>query len=68
MEEGKCPKCGRYNLDYDALEIGDNAVYYPWTCPDCGASGKEWYELTFCEQEITDADECDENNSEGDDW
>lgn len=29
MEEGKCPRCGQYNLDYDALEIGDNAVYYP---------------------------------------
>ena len=56
MEEGKCPKCGNYNLDYEALEIEGNSIYYPWTCPDCGASGKEWYDLTFSEQEL----ECDE--------
>lgn len=54
MEEGKCPRCGKYDLNYEALEMGDNAVYYPWTCTNCGASGKEWYELTFCEQEIID--------------
>lgn len=52
MEEGKCPKCGRYNLDYEALEISENSVYYPWKCPDCGASGKEWYNLEFSEQEL----------------
>ena len=32
MEEGKCPKCGHYNLEYEALEIEGNSVYYPWTC------------------------------------
>ena len=37
MEEGKCPKCGHYNLEYEALEIEGNSVYYPWTCPDCHA-------------------------------
>lgn len=51
MEEGKCPKCGCNNLDYGVLEIGDNSVYYPWNCPDCGASGKEWYDLVFSGQE-----------------
>ena len=54
MEERKCPRCGKYNLNYKALEMGDNAVYYPWTCTNCGASGKEWYELPFCEQKIID--------------
>ena len=52
MEEGKCPKCGHYNLDYEPLEIYGQSVYYPWTCPDCHASGKEWYSLTFDEQEL----------------
>lgn len=52
MEEGKCPKCGNYNLDYDPLEIEGNAVYYPWICLDCKSSGKEYYNLTFSEQEL----------------
>lgn len=52
MEEGKCPKCGNYNLDYDPMEIEGNSVYYPWTCEDCGATGKEWYNLEFSEQEL----------------
>lgn len=57
MEEGKCPKCGKYNLEYEALEVSENSVYYPWTCPDCGASGKEWYDLVFSEQECEDKEE-----------
>ena len=52
MEEGKCPKCGNYNLDYEALEVYGQSVYYPWTCPDCHSSGKEWYDLEFSEQEL----------------
>lgn len=55
MEEGKCPVCGRYNLNYDSLEIQDNSVYYPWECPDCKAKGKEWYNLSFSEQEVLDS-------------
>lgn len=52
MEEGKCPKCGNCNLDYGVLELRGSSVYYPWICPDCGALGKEWYNLTFDEQEL----------------
>lgn len=52
MEEGKCPKCGNYNLYYEEMEIEGNSVYYPWTCEDCGVSGKEWYNLEFSEQEL----------------
>ena len=54
MEEGKCPKCGHYNLDYEALEVYGQSIYYPWTCPDCGASGKEWYSLVVEEQELVE--------------
>ena len=41
-----------YNLDYEPLEIEGNSIDYPWTCPDCHASGKEWYDLEFSEQEL----------------
>ena len=54
MEEGQCPKCGNYNLDYGTVKVSDNAIYYPWTCEDCGATGKEWYDLEFSEQELDD--------------
>lgn len=57
MEEGQCPKCGNYNLDYGVVEFSDNAIYYPWTCEDCGATGKEWYDLEFSEQELDDDEE-----------
>ena len=50
--EGQCPKCKNWNLDYDEMEIEGNSIYYPWTCEDCGASGKEWYNLEFSEQEL----------------
>ena len=57
MEEGQCPKCGNYDLDYGAVKFSDDAIYYPWTCEDCGATGKEWYDLEFSEQELDEDDE-----------
>ena len=55
--EGQCPKCKNWNLDYNEMEIEGNSIYYPWTCEDCSASGKEWYSLEFSEQELNDAEE-----------
>ena len=48
MEVGKCPKCGSESLEYEELEEQDGMVYYPFTC-ECGATGKEWYILTYSE-------------------
>lgn len=61
MEEGKCPKCGHYNLDYGTLEVYGQSVYYPWECPDCKSFGKEWYSLTFDEQELIETEERSED-------
>lgn len=44
---GECPFCGSLALDYGALEVGGEDIYYPWTCTHCGASGREMYELSF---------------------
>lgn len=57
MEEGQCPKCENYNLNYGSIKIDGNSIYYPWTCEDCGATGKEWYDLEFSEQELDDDEE-----------
>ena len=47
-EQGFCPKCHSYNLDYGSLEIEDDGMcYYPYKCEDCGQEGEEWYRLDF---------------------
>ncbi|TKJ40956.1 hypothetical protein CEE36_08805 [candidate division TA06 bacterium B3_TA06] len=48
-EPGKCPVCNRLGrLEYDGKAIMEGEhIYYRFTCPDCGATGKEWYEITF---------------------
>lgn len=49
QEPGRCPVCnlpGR--LEYDSKPVMEGEyLYYNFTCPDCGATGKEWYEVTF---------------------
>ena len=52
MEQGKCPKCDSYNLDYETIvdtTPSIQAVYYPVECLDCGYKGKECYNLHFTE-------------------
>lgn len=49
---GICPKCGGTNLEYEAVELVDNDLYYPFDCPDCGAMGKEWYHCEWIESEV----------------
>lgn len=53
QEMGKCPKCGSTNIDYDAIEVQDNQVYYPCTCENCGAEFEEWYNLEYSESVLT---------------
>ena len=47
-EQGFCPKCHSYNLDYQAMQVEDDMMcYYPYKCEDCGMQGEEWYRLEF---------------------
>lgn len=46
-QEGICPICGA-ELRYDGPhEVMDDGGLIPWTCPDCGATGKEGYNCVF---------------------
>lgn len=46
-EEGICPVCGS-SVEYKGENnIDDDGGTCPWTCPDCGASGKEGYNRAF---------------------
>ena len=41
-KQGVCPKCGGYNLDYQAIKYADEMCYYPYKCEDCGQEGEEY--------------------------
>lgn len=45
-EEGICPICGG-KLEYGDDESMDDGGVYEWTCPHCGATGKEGYDKVF---------------------
>ncbi|KKK73623.1 hypothetical protein LCGC14_2891960 [marine sediment metagenome] len=51
-EPGRCPKCGDCNLSYETNIDDSYSIYYPYTCDDCGATGKEWYSKIFDKQEL----------------
>lgn len=45
--EGICPVCGG-SIEYGGENnIDDDGGTCPWTCPDCGATGKEGYNRAF---------------------
>ena len=48
-EPGICPKCKSEALSYGDTELSDGNMYYRFTCDDCGAKGKEWYNVQFSE-------------------
>lgn len=45
-EEGICPICGG-ELEYGNDISLDEGGVYEWTCPSCGATGKEGYNKVF---------------------
>ena len=45
-EAGVCPICGG-ELEYGSDISLDEGGVYEWTCPDCGAAGKEGYNKVF---------------------
>lgn len=47
-EQGICPVCGHeVSYDYSGTQSDDTGETVPWTCPACGASGKEGHDLVF---------------------
>lgn len=47
-EQGRCPYCNEYSLEYGVAEFEDDGMlYYPWRCEQCGHTGEEWYKLQF---------------------
>ena len=53
-EQGACPKCGGFNLDYQAVRVENEMCYYPYKCEDCGQEGEEWYSMDFAGHNVYD--------------
>jgi len=50
--QGECPHCRSNNLDYGVVDFsGDNLLWFPFICDDCGASGHENYIMRYSESE-----------------
>ena len=56
MTEGICPKCGSENLDYQDSEEKDEYLVYEFECEKCGATGKEWYTVSYLETVLNKKD------------
>jgi Zn finger protein HypA/HybF involved in hydrogenase expression len=48
-EAGNCPICGSDDLEYDGFLVEDSDGIYKWECSQCGAYGREYYDMTFSE-------------------
>lgn len=57
--ENRCPFCDGENLSWGNADVDENSYYYEYTCHDCGADGREWYDLVFSENKATKGDNVD---------
>jgi len=51
-----CPKCNSSSVDYDAIDVSEEQVYYPATCKKCGCIWNEYYNLVFDDIDILGKD------------
>ena len=49
---GTCPCCQESELHYGESGLADAQYYYNWNCPECEATGTEWFELVFIEHTL----------------
>jgi len=53
----RCAICDSDNLEYGSITVDpdtENGVYFPYTCSDCGAKGREVYTINFLHNEASD--------------
>ena len=44
-----CPHCENDELEHEAGRIEENDCVYKWSCEECGAKGRTFYNLVFSE-------------------
>ena len=45
---GLCPNCGS-EVEHGSGQVDDSDYVYKWTCEECGAYGRAYYDMTFSE-------------------
>jgi hypothetical protein len=50
-DAGVCPACGA-EVEYGKGQVDDDDYVYKWKCEECGAYGREYYDMTFSESII----------------
>lgn len=58
---GCCPKCDSDELEYGGF-VNLEVSYYPFTCQDCGAKGKEYYTVDFLRMGLNEDEVEDDIN------
>ena len=48
-EAGTCPNCGSSNLESGDGEVAEGDYVYKWSCNECNAYGREFYDMVFSE-------------------
>tara|TARA_R100001244_G_scaffold60743_2_gene51014 strand:+ start:712 stop:894 length:183 start_codon:yes stop_codon:yes gene_type:complete len=51
--EGKCVRCLSTNLEYKAIELQGDYIYYPYECLECDSEGKEYYYMSYTNSETS---------------
>jgi len=46
---GYCPICDGFNLEYEKHVLDCGFMYFPFTCKECKAEGKEYYNVDYSE-------------------
>ena len=59
-DAGTCPNCGNGDLEYRGGKVVENDYIYNWACEECGAFGREYFDMVFSEQIVDgEGDESD---------
>jgi len=58
IKQEACPYCGSDDLDYGALEFGDECVNYPVLCNKCKGHFTESYDFYFSGQSLDELDDA----------
>jgi hypothetical protein len=57
IRAGLCA-CGSEEITYGEMNIDGENLSYDFTCDKCGATGKEWYDVSYSETKMDDDTGC----------
>ena len=61
-KQGRCGNCNSENIDYGSSQYEGDYIWFKYECSDCGSQGKEYYNLKFDLNEITEVNEFKHNS------